>query len=178
LFLSKELTSIDKYVNNGGNLLLTTSSGGDFDYKGSRGSIRALFPVTGVIRFYWGELYSKLEEDYYLTPNNLIITNLPNHPIFEGIKKIILADTTFFELSTESNVNSVLKTNKGTCFNYYLDNFNNNAENETIIAINTYGEGKSLTIGSTLFMTNNEKYGIHLADNGKFFKNIINWLID
>jgi hypothetical protein len=74
-------------------------------------------------------------------------------------------------------VESILKTNKNTYFEYYADNFKDKMENEPIIAAKKYGNGISLSIGSTLFMTNNEKYGIHLADNGKFFKNIIDWLI-
>lgn len=178
LFLKAELNTMRKYVYNGGKILLTTSSGGDFDYSRTQGSMRALYKVTGVKRFYWGELYCKSANDYYLSPENLVFTEFPNHPIFSNIKKIVLADTTFFELDKDSEVQSILKTKKNMYFNYYADDFKDKMENESIIVANTFGDGKSLTIGSTLFMTNHEKYGIHLADNGKFFKNIIDWLIE
>jgi hypothetical protein len=57
--------------------------------------MRALYKVTGIKRFYWGELYNKSENDYYLSPENLVFTEFPNHPIFSNIKKIILGDSTF-----------------------------------------------------------------------------------
>ena len=64
LFFENEIQTIKKYVKNGGNLLITTSSGGDFDYLRGEGSLRAFSKLTGVKRLWWGELFNQAEGKY------------------------------------------------------------------------------------------------------------------
>ncbi len=179
LFHENEIRAIKKYFNEGGRLLITTSSGGDFDYKRSNGSLRALSLKTGVKRFWWGELFNNEKNNYYKTPENLIFKQFPSHEIFNGVEKLIFADCTFLEPTESPTTEQILYTTENTHFRYFID------EDEDIIGkvpiiisnIEEKGNNKCLTIGSTLFMTKNKEFGIKIADNGKFFNNLINWLI-
>lgn len=182
LFLENELLNIKRYVRNyGGRLLITSSSGGDFDYKRELGSLRALSSITGVKRFRWGELFNSLPKNYYLEPENLIFNSLSDHEIFDGVNKLLFADCTLLEATSSENTEELLLTNNKTHFRFFSNERVISAENLPVIISKTIEGnekiGKVLTIGSTLFMTDHKIYGLNAFDNKKFFMNIINWLL-
>lgn len=177
LFLKSEVEAIKKYVYTGGKLLLTTSSGGDSEYKASKGSIRCLKTVTGVIRYWWGELFMERKGLYYERPENLIIPKLPEHAIFKDIRALLLVDSTFLEPSDDEDVDVLLRTKRGTEFRYYEDDDTQMLDAVPLIVSKSFGYGRSLTIGSSFFMTDHKLYGYRALDNRRFFLNILNWLI-
>lgn len=184
LFFKEEIRTIKKYVQNGGNLLISTSSGGDFDYLRTEGSLRALYKITGIKRFWWGELFNKEEGKYVGAHENIVFSKFPSHKIFNGVQKLILADCTFLEVDEEledpedAEVKILLECEPDSFFRYYTDDFVEKIGKEPVITLKKTDEGKCLTIGSTLFMTDDEKYGIGAENNGIFFKNIIQFLLD
>lgn len=178
LFFNEEIQTIKKYVQNGGNLLITTSSGGDFDYLRSEGSLRAFYKLTGVKRFWWGELFNQEEGKYIGSPENIVFTKFPPHRIFNGVQKLILADSSFLETYEDSEVEILLYCEPDSLFRYYSDDFAEKIGKEPVIILKETDGGKSLTIASSLFMTEDEKYGIGAESNGIFFKNIIEFLLE
>ncbi|TFG19657.1 MAG: hypothetical protein EU530_05535 [Promethearchaeota archaeon] len=182
LFLKTEITIIKSYVKNGGNLLISTSSGGDFDYEREDddiedyGSIRALSPITGVKRYWWGEVFHPSKKKHLTNPEDLLFSRFPDHPIFEGINQILLADTTFLEPSTVFTPKILFTTLPGTMFRYFVDDTEECVDDVPLITYRKLGTGSSLVIGSTLFMSPHQKYGTPRFNNAKFFLNIINWL--
>ncbi|MHA1727817.1 MAG: hypothetical protein ACTSWY_03715 [Promethearchaeota archaeon] len=177
LFHDDEIKAIIKYVKQGGRLLLTTSSGGDFNYKRSQGSIRALNRVTGVNRYWWGELFNKNPGSFLKMTENLVITEFSNHEIFREIKKVILADCTFFKTVKKQEVEEILLSNSNTYFRSYSNDSERKIGRVPIIITRKINEGKALTVGSSFFMTEHKEFGIKAADNAKLFKNIIDWLL-
>lgn len=181
LFFKEEIRTIKKYVQNGGNLLITTSSGGDFDYLRTEGSLRALYKITGIKRFWWGELLNTKVGKYVGSHENIVFTKFPSHKIFNGVQKLILADCTFLEFEEDledSKVETLLECEPDSFFRYYTDDFVEKIGKESVITLKKTDEGKCLTIGSTLFMTDDEKYGIGAENNEIFFKNIIQFLLE
>jgi len=183
LFLKTEIDLLKQYVKNGGKLLLSTSSGGDFEYEREDedieeyGSIRALNSITGIKRYWWGELFHPVKGLHYRSPENLVITQFPPHPIFNGVSRIMLADATFLEPSTSYKPEIVLTTQPGTKFRYYVDESEELVDIVPIITYRKIGKGACMVIGSTLFMSKHQKFGSFIYDNSKFFFNIINWLV-
>ena len=178
LFFNEEIQTIKKYVQNGGNLLITTSSGGDFDYLRNEGSLRAFYKITGVKRFWWGELFNREEGKYIGSYENIVFSEFPTHRIFNGVQKLILTDCTFLETDEDSEVGILLDCEPDSLFRYYSDDFVEKIGKEALITLKETDGGKCLTIGSTLFMTDDEKYGIGAESNGIFFKNIIEFLLE
>ena len=177
LFNQEEVRNIKKYVRNGGSLLISSSSGGDFNYKRELGSLRAFSSVSGVDRLWWGELFSKIEGNYVNQAENLVFRNFPEHEIFNDIQKIILADCTFMDTKDRDDVHELLYCYKNTWFRYFEDDFVEKIGSVPIIVTKESDEGKTLVIGSTLFMTDDKNFGISKEDNGKFLKNIVEWLL-
>ena len=177
LFLREEIKTLMNYVYNGGNLLITSGAGGDFNYKKKMNSIRALVQFTGIKRFWWGELFNTKPNCFYKENESLLFTSFQSHPIFSNISKIILTDCTFFEINQSKNLQVLLKTPKGTCFRYYKDYSEYIVDEVPIITLNKYGNGKILCIANTYFMLDDKKYGIYLADNKILFSNIVKYLI-
>ena len=180
LFRAEEIQSLRRFVKGGGNLLITSSSGGDFNYDGSQGSLRALSALTGVKQFFWGELFNKELGCYYETPENLILTDFPNHPIFKNINRLIFADSTYLKVATnETNekCKMLLECPEHTIFRSFETEKIRKVGKVPLIVMNSYEEGKTISIANTYFMTPDSKYGIGLADNQQFMKNIIEWLV-
>jgi hypothetical protein len=53
-FTQEELKAIKKFIGEGGSLFLTSGDGGDRDIPMKQGSIRVLYKITGVRRFWNG----------------------------------------------------------------------------------------------------------------------------
>ncbi|MHA1339758.1 MAG: hypothetical protein ACTSRZ_09740 [Promethearchaeota archaeon] len=179
LFSKDEIKTIKKFVYNGGNLLITTSAGGDFKYPKSKGSLRVLVSINSVKIYWWGELFHEDPNYYYKEAECLVFNKFPPHPIFNNISKLIFTDCTFFEIDEEIEPSPeiLLKTTKNTAFRYYKDYSEYIVDSVPIIILRKFGLGKSISIGSTYFMLDDKKYGIYLADNKIFFANLIKYLV-
>ncbi|KKK51827.1 hypothetical protein LCGC14_3111070, partial [marine sediment metagenome] len=82
-FSHDELKAIKKFTGEGGGLLLTTGGGGDRDIPMKKGSIRVLYKVTGVRRF-WNGIIQEASSNYLVKKSNVHITDLFKHPITKG----------------------------------------------------------------------------------------------
>ncbi len=64
-FTQEELKAIKKFIGEGGGLLLTSGEGGDKDIPMKYGSLRVLYKLTGVRRFWNGIIQE--------TPSNFLV---------------------------------------------------------------------------------------------------------
>jgi hypothetical protein len=172
-FSQEELKAIKKFVGEGGGLLLTSGDGGDRDIPMKQGSIRVLYKMTGVRRFWNGVIY-EAPSNYLIQRENLLLTELFNHPITAGITELVLPNCTFFTL-TEEDVEDIVITSEKAEFKYYLDEETGVIGPVPICAVSEFYNGRCITIGSSEWLLEND-FGLDAGDNLKFLSNIIEWL--
>lgn len=172
-FTQDELKAIKKYIGEGGGLLLTSGEGGDQDIPMKHGSIRVLYKVTGVRRF-WNGVIQEAPSNYLIKKKNVLITELFNHPITEGITELVLPNCTFFTL-TEEEVEDLIVTSEKAEFKYYSDGEIGALGLVPICVVSEFYTGRCVTIGSSDWLLEDD-FGLDAGDNLKFLSNIIEWL--
>ncbi len=172
-FTQDELRVIKKFVGEGGGMFLTSGDGGDRDVIMKNGSIRVLYRVTGVKRF-WNGIIQEASSNYLVKKNNLLISDLFNHPITKGITQLVLPNCTFFTL-TEEDVEDLIVTSGKSEFHYNIDDETGALGPVPIFVVNKFYNGRCVTIGSSDWLQENE-FGLDAGDNLKFLSNIIEWL--
>lgn len=172
-FTQEELRAIKKYVGEGGGLLLTSGDGGDKDIPMKNGSIRVLYKMTGVKRF-WNGVIQESPGSYLIKKKNVLITELFNHPITEGITELVLPNCTFFTL-TEEDVEDLIVTSEKAEFRYYSDDEIGALGPVPICVVSEFYSGRCVTIGSSDWLLEDD-FGLDAGDNLKFLSNIIEWL--
>ncbi len=173
-FSQGELKAIKKFIGEGGGLLVTTGDGGDRDVSMKKGSLRVLYKVTGVRRF-WNGIIQEVTPNYLVNKRNVHITELFNHPIAKGISELILPNCTFFTI-TEEDVEDIIITSEKAEFKYYIDDKNGPIGPVPICVASKFYNGRSICIGSTDWLTEDSDFGLDAGDNLKFLTNIIEWL--
>ncbi len=172
-FTQDELRVIKKFVGEGGGMFLTSGDGGDRDVIMKNGSIRVLYRVTGVKRF-WNGIIQEASSNYLVKKNNLLISDLFNHPITKGITQLVLPNCTFFTL-IEEDVEDLIVTSGKAEFLYNIDDETGALGPVPIFVVNKFYNGRCVTIGSSDWLQENE-FGLDAGDNLKFLSNIIEWL--
>lgn len=172
-FTQDELRVIKKFVGEGGGMLLTSGDGGDRDVIMKNGSIRVLYRITGVKRF-WNGTIQEATQNYLVKKNNLLISDLFNHPITKGITQLVLPNCTFFTL-TEEDVEDLIVTSGKAEFKYNIDDDTSAIGPVPIFVVNKFYNGRCVTIGSSDWLQENE-FGLDAGDNLKFLSNIVEWL--
>lgn len=173
-FSHDELKAIKKFTGEGGGLLLTSGGGGDRDIPMKKGSIRVLYKVTGVRRF-WNGIIQEASSNYLVNKSNVHITDFFKHPITKGISEVILPDCTFFTI-TEEDVEDIIVTSEKAEFKYNIDNKSGPIGPVPICIASKFYNGRSICIGSTEWLTEDSDFGLDAGDNLKFLTNIIEWL--
>ncbi|MBY8984391.1 MAG: hypothetical protein KGD65_04935 [Candidatus Lokiarchaeota archaeon] len=173
-FTQDELKVIKKFVGEGGSIFLTSGDGGDKDIPMKQGSIRVLYKVTGVRRF-WNGIIQEAPSNFLVKKKNVLITELFNHPITEGISELVLPNSTFLTIS-EEDVDDIIVTSEKAEFKYYLDDDTGALGPVPICAVSSFYEGRCVTIGSSDWLTEDGDFGLDAGDNLKFLSNIIEWL--
>lgn len=173
-FTQNELLDIKKFVGEGGGLLLTTGDGGDRDIPMKKGSIRVLYKITGVRRF-WNGIIQEAASNFLVNRNNLVLNDLFSHPITEGVTEVVLPNCTFFTIS-EEDVEDIIVTSEKAEFKYYLDEDIGAIGPVPICVVSEFFNGRCVTIGSSDFMIEDSDFGVDAGDNLKFLENIIRWL--
>ena len=173
-FTKEELLAIKKFVGEGGGLLLTSGLGGDSDIPMKHGSIRVLYKITGVRRFWNGEIH-EASSRFLVNRNNLVLNELFNHPITEGISEVVFPECTFFTIS-EEDVEDIIITSEKAEFKYSLDQEMGAIGPVPVCVVSDFYSGRCVTLGSTNFMLEDSDYGIDAGDNLRFLQNIIEWL--
>ncbi len=172
-FTQKELLAIKKFVGGGGGLFLTSGDGGDKDIPMKQGSIRVLYKISGVRRF-WNGMIQESPSNYLIKKKNVLITELFNHPITAGISEVVLPNCTFFTL-TEEEIEDLIITSEKAEFKYYVDKELSALGPVPICVVSDFFNGRCVTIGSTDWLLEND-FGLDAGDNLKFLSNIIEWL--
>jgi hypothetical protein len=172
-FTKQELLAIKKFVGEGGGLFLTTGAGGDRDFQMKAGSIRVLYKMTGVRRF-WNGYVQEAQSHFLVNKSNLLVTELFNHPITEGITEVVLPNSTFFTLS-EEDVEDIIVTSEKAEFHYLEDNEIGAIGIVPVCAVSEFFNGRSITIGSSDWLLEDD-FGLDAGDNLKFLENCIKWL--
>ena len=173
-FTPDELKALKKFVGDGGGLLLTTGDGGDRDIPLKAGSIRVLYKITGVRRFWNGIIYES-SSNSIVKKDNLRLTDLFAHPITKEITEIVFPNCTFFSVA-EEDVEDLILTGEKADFRYYIDDDIDQIGKVPICVATEFYNGRSITIGSSDFMLEDNDFGIDAGDNLKFLENIIHWL--
>jgi hypothetical protein len=172
-FNKDELLAIKRYVGEGGSLFLTTGDGGDKDIPMKSGSIRVLYKMTGVKR-YWNGLIQEAPSHFLVNKQNILITELFNHPITEKISEVVLPNCTFFTI-TEEDVEDIIVTSDKAEFKYFIDDEIGGVGTVPVCVVSEFFSGRCVTIGSSDWLIEDE-FGLDAGDNISFLSNIIKWL--
>jgi len=172
-FTQKELQAIKKFVGDGGGLFLTSGEGGDRDCSMKIGSLRVLYKVTGVRRF-WNGIIQEASSNYLIKKNNILITELFNHPITKGVTEVVLPNSTFFTI-TEEDVEDIIVTSQKAEFKYFVDGDIGAIGPVPICVVSKFYNGRCLSIGSSDWLLEDD-FGLDAGDNLKFLSNILEWL--
>ena len=172
-FTKDELLSIKRYVGEGGGLFLTTGEGGDRDVPMKLGSIRVLYKMTGVKRF-WNGLIQEAPSHFLVNKQNVLVTELFNHPITEGITEVVLPNCTFFTI-TEEDVEDIIVTSEKAEFKYLIDDDIGGVGTVPVCVVSEFFSGRCVTIGSSDWLIEDD-FGLDAGDNISFLTNIIKWL--
>ena len=173
-FTQGELRAIKKFVGEGGSMFLTSGDGGDRDLPMKKGSIRVLYKITGVRRF-WNGLIQESSSNFLVKKKNILITEPFNHPITERITELVLPNSTFLTIS-EEDVEDLIVTSEKAEFKYYVDDQVGAIGPVPICVVSRFYEGRCVTIGSSDWLTEDGDFGLDTGDNLKFLSNIIDWL--
>ena len=179
LFSPEELISLKKFVTKGGNLLISSSAHGDYDFDHSSGSLRVFYRLTGVQKYYNAILYSQRPDNYRFKKTNLLINKFPTHPIFENFGSedyIIFGRSTFFILHPEISPELILHSSSSDI--YFHDFFTKRklkVKKVPLLTAHQYSKGKIITTASSSFLTKNKYNGIHCGSNIKFLQGCLKW---
>jgi hypothetical protein len=137
------------------------------------GSIRVLYKMTGVKRF-WNGLIQESQSHFLVNKQNVLITELFNHPITEGITEVVLPNCTFFTI-TEEDVEDIIVTSEKAEFKYLFDNEIGGIGTVPVCVVTEFFSGRCVTIGSSDWLIEDD-FGLDAGDNISFLTNIIKWL--
>lgn len=173
-FTPAELQAIKKFIGDGGGLLLTTGAGGDKDISMKQGSIRVLYKLTGVRRF-WNGTILESTGNFLVQKENLQITEIFAHPITKGVTELVFPNCTFFTL-TDEDVDDIIVTSEKAEFKYFVDNDIGAIGNVPICVASEFYNGRVITLGSSDIFIEDSEYGIDAGDNLRFIQRVIKWL--
>ncbi len=173
-FSPEQLKGIKKFIGEGGGLLMTSGTGGDQDIPMKLGSIRVLYKITGVKRFWNGRIMES-SSNFLVKKGNLVLNELFTHPITKGISELVFPECTFFTL-TEEEVEDIIVTSEKAEFKYYSDDDTDEVGPVPICVVSEFYNGRCITVGSSDWMIEDNDFGIDAGDNLKFLDNVIKWL--
>ncbi len=172
-FTPNELKAIKEFVGKGGGLLITTGAGGDKDISIKQGSIRVLYKLTGVKKYWNGEIiYPK--RNSIIENVNLKIKTIFQHPITDGVNQLVLGKCTFFSITEDAE--DIIITSEKAAFNYFALGEIDEVGQVPICVISEFYNGRVITLGSSSIFLEDAVIGIDIEDNNKFLDNIIRWL--
>lgn len=180
LFSKLELISLKKYVFAGGNLFLTSGAFGDFGLHHDQGSLRVLYRLTGIQKFYNAILYSPNPNDYRKKKTNIVVSRFPDHPIFKYLTEkdhLFFYRSTFFLLHPEIKDITVLYSPKSSYYHDFSQRKKLKAKAQPILTAMNFGQGKVLTLATSEIMKKQPDFGIEQEGNKKLIKGCLEWLL-
>lgn len=179
LFTPKELKALKTYVKDGGSLLLSVSSKGDYESANSIGSIRVLNSLTGIKQFPDGIVYLPKNGNFYQKNTNFVFEKFPNHPIFTSLKSkdaLVFGKCTYFILDEQEPPQTLIASETPALYYAIKRDYRDKVGNVPLLTEKTVGKGSVVTIATSEIFTLDEERGINVKSNKKFVKNLITYL--
>jgi len=173
-FTPNQLKDIKRFVGEGGGFLLTSGAGGDNNISMKQGSIRVLYKITGVKRFWNGKIL-EASSNFLVKKKNVLITDLFSHSITKGITELVFPNCTFFNVA-EEEVEDIILTSEKAAFEYHTSDEMGDVGQVPVCVVSKFYNGRCVTIGSSDWMKEDNDFGLDAGDNLKFLYNITKWL--
>ncbi len=175
-----EIEVIEKYVSNGGSLLLISSTGGDFTNKTNLNDLTQKFGFE----FVSDEIYDSV--NYVNLQKRPIITRFKPHIITEQIKKIVFSSSCSTQIldfvEDENNIKVQWVLESG--LNSWRKRYNGESWIEEdspkfpLLVVTEYYKGKVVGFGNlSIFSSLAREYGFSALDNDLLIANILRFLI-
>ena len=129
--------------------------------------------MTGVKRF-WNGIIQEAQSHFLVNKQNVLVNELFNHPITEGITEVVLPNCTFFTI-TEEDVEDIIVTSEKAEFKYFVDDDVGGVGTVPVCVVSEFFSGRCVTIGSSDWLIEDD-FGLDAGDNITFLSNIIKWL--
>ena len=139
-----------------------------------QGSLRVLYKITGVRRF-WNGVILEAKDSFLVNRENLRVTEIFNHPITKGVTELIFSNCTFFSI-TEEEIDDIIVTSEKAEFKYFVDNSVGPIGTVPICVASEFYNGRCVTLGSSDLFIEDSDYGLDAGDNLKFVERVIRWL--
>ncbi len=176
----EEIENIETYVKNGGSLLITSSSGGDYT---NRTNLNELIRKFG-FEFGYDEINDSV--NYVNLQRRPIITKFTPHVLTEQIKKIVFSSSCstqiidFVDADKSVKVDGILQSGLN-CWRKRHDGedwIEEDCPKIPILVAVEYYAGKVVGFGNiSIFSSLAREYGFTAFDNDILIANILNWLI-
>lgn len=180
-FSEQEIENIEKYVKNGGALLIVSSAGGDYKNRTNLSQLTEQFKFSIVS----DEVRDSMK--YANLQKRPIFTEFKPHTITNGVKKVVFSSACslkvqeYIEKNQSIHVNTLIKTGINAWHKLY-DGENwieEDIPNYPLMVAIEYFEGRVIAFGSlSLFSSLGKEYGFYAHDNDILIGNALTWLIE
>jgi len=176
----EEIVNIEAYVKNGGNVLITSSSGGDYTNRTN------LNELTRKFGFEFG--YDEINDsvNFVNLQKRPVITKFRAHILTEQIKKIVFSSSCstqiidFVDADKNIKVDGILQSGLN-CWRKRYDGedwIEEDCPKIPLLVAVEYYDGKVVGFGNiSIFSSLAREYGFGAFDNDILIANILNWLI-
>ncbi len=175
-----EIKILEKYVKNGGSLLIVSSSGGDYTNSTNLNDLTQKFGFE----FVSDEIYDSV--NYVNLQKRPIITSIKPHVITEQIKKIVFSSSCstkildFIEDGKNVKVQGVMQSGLN-CWRKRYDGeywIEEDSPKIPLMVVVEYFKGKVIGFGNlSIFSSLAREYGFSAFDNDILIANILNFLM-
>ena len=175
-----EIKILEKYVKNGGSLLIVSSSGGDYTNSTNLNELTQKFGFE----FVSDEIYDSV--NYVNLQKRPIITSINPHVITEQIKKIVFSSSCstkildFIEDGKNVKVQGVMQSGLNCWRNRYDGEYwiEEDSPKIPLMVVVEYFKGKVIGFGNlSIFSSLAREYGFSAFDNDILIANILNFLM-
>lgn len=175
-----EIKTLEKYVKNGGSLLIVSSSGGDYTNSTNLNDLTQKFGFE----FVSDEIYDSV--NYVNLQKRPIITRFKPHVITEQIKKIVFSSSCstkildFIEDEKNVKIQWVLQSGLNSWHKHYNGEYwiEEDSPKVPLMVVVEYFKGKVVGFGNlSIFSSLAREYGFSAFDNDILIANILSFLI-
>jgi len=126
------------------------------------------------VRRFWNGAIREAHSHFLVDKQNILVNELFNHPISQGITEVVLPNCTFLTI-TEEDVEDIIVTSEKAEFRYFFDDDIGGIGTVPICVVNEFFSGRCVTIGSSDWLIEDD-FGLDAGDNIAFLSNVIKWL--
>ena len=179
LFTGEDVNTLKRYVIEGGAILLTVGSRGDYDFPINTGSIRALVGLTGVQQFPYGLLLNPQKAYFTEKKYNLTLSPAKGNTILspEWENPVIFGKATYLIRDPEIPTKAVLFSPPATQYHDYARDQNIPLQRSPLLLLRELGEGRVATVSCTQFLTEDPITGVSAGSNRDFIIKLFSWLM-